>query len=122
MLSLSTDDVRSILSSPSLRLESDDKLYQLISARMEDDFSYSSLLEFVHFEFLSTATIAKFVSGDFDAFLVLNRPIWTSLCHRLVLPITPGHKEEGQRYKIVSDNAADSSDDGFLGGYGELFG
>lgn len=57
MSKLNVHELRKILSHPSLRIESEDSLYNFIRCMIEKDRSYSELLEFVVFKFLSPKCI-----------------------------------------------------------------
>jgi hypothetical protein len=87
--SLSVDQVHAILSNSCLRIRSEDELYGFIVSRLCEDFCFSSLLEFVRFEFVSVSSIEHFISSDIDSFTLLNRSVWTQICRRLILSVSP---------------------------------
>jgi hypothetical protein len=86
---LSDDILELILSHPELKLESEDSLYNLILSRIERDFSSVSLLEYVHFEFLSSTTISRFCESSQQFFSHLTISIWSRICTRLGHDIIP---------------------------------
>jgi hypothetical protein len=73
--SLSVEILHSILSNDLLQIKSEDDLYRFIIARLCEDLCYSSLLEFIRFEFLSVSSIEHFISNEIDSFILLNRSI-----------------------------------------------
>ena len=85
LCSLEIHQLRSILSHSSLRIESEDWLYNFISSLISKDKRFGELLEFVHFEFLNKDSIEHFIKSSpsfiFDNF---NLPIWNSICLRLL--------------------------------------
>jgi hypothetical protein len=67
----------------------EDSLFELICERIPLDSRFFDILQFVRFEFLSVANLAKFfdfVCDSFDCFTVLH---WTSLRSRFLLPVSP---------------------------------
>jgi hypothetical protein len=78
-----------ILSSESLKIESEDWPYKMIWELVEIDDSYFSLLEFVQFEFVSTAIAERLIESCHDFINFLNCSIWTSLGWRFIHPISP---------------------------------
>jgi hypothetical protein len=87
--SLSLDHIHSILSKDCLRIKSEDDLYGFIMSRLSEQVGFSSLLSFVRFEFLSVTSIQDFISSDFDSFTLLSRSVWTQICRRLILSVSP---------------------------------
>jgi hypothetical protein len=92
--SLSVDILHSILSNNSLQIKSEDKLYRFIIVRLCEDLRYSSLLEFIRFEFLSVSSIENFISSEIDFFILLNRSLWDRICHRLILSVSPKSRND----------------------------
>jgi hypothetical protein len=86
---LSVSLLVSILSSPSLRLVSEGNLYQFVKNQIERDESYSVLLEFVRFEYLSLDSISDFTRLISFSFPFLTPSIWRSLVPRLILSVLP---------------------------------
>jgi hypothetical protein len=73
----------------SLRIESEDSLYDLISSHFNSDSNYFHLLEFVRFEFLSVDRIAHFLSWTNDHFDQINLSLWRVVTSRLALEVLP---------------------------------
>ena len=74
-----------LLSSSSLKIEDEDSLYEYIKARTENDIRFSSLFEFVYFEYLSLDRVKDFCSFASDYFLDnINGGIWSRICGRLI--------------------------------------
>jgi hypothetical protein len=86
---LGVHNLRRVLAHPSLRIESEDSLYNFISSQIERDESFTELLEFIHFEFLSAECVDRFISSS-PSFIFdhLNLSLWNSLCRRLSLKAT----------------------------------
>jgi hypothetical protein len=86
---LSLSVLEGILRDPSLVVEDEDSVFEIVHRRASADFSYFGLLEFVRFEFLSTDCMKRafeFISSSFD---YLTFGIWSSLQTRLTLTVTP---------------------------------
>jgi hypothetical protein len=84
---LSASVLESILSDPSLVLQDEDSLFEIVHRRASEDLSYFGLLEFVRFEFLSDEAMKRafeFISSAFESFTF---GIWSSLRTRLTLPV-----------------------------------
>jgi hypothetical protein len=75
-----------IISQGSLRLDSEDSLYDFISHGIETNREMFSLLEFVRWEYCSTGVMDDFFDVLLEHFCEINASIWASLCARLVLP------------------------------------
>jgi hypothetical protein len=91
MKEMKVDILSRILSSESLKIESEDWLYNIIWELVEIDRSYFSLLEFVQFEFVSTDIAARFIQSSHDLIDFLNSSIWMSLGRRFIHPISPSN-------------------------------
>jgi hypothetical protein len=76
---LSVDLLESILSHPSLRILTENKLYEFVKSQILRDESYSVLLEFVRFEYLSLDLISDFEKLISSSFYLLTPSIWRSL-------------------------------------------
>jgi hypothetical protein len=77
-----------IIDHRSLRLESEDYLYDFIRTCVETNPELLGLLEFIKFEYCSTDTMRKIfelISEDFEA---LNSSMWAGLCTRLTLRVS----------------------------------
>jgi hypothetical protein len=86
---VSFQDISSIVSHPSLKMKSEDFLYELINSRMNEDLSFFSVFEFVRFEYLSSATISDFSRIVCEHFDLLNVSILSAICVRLNHNISP---------------------------------
>jgi hypothetical protein len=86
---LSVSLLGSILSHPSLQIVSEDNLYEFVKSLVLRDESYSILLEFVRFEYLSLDSIRDFTQLISDSFSLLTPSIWGSLIHRLNVSVSP---------------------------------
>jgi hypothetical protein len=90
--SLDYDDFVQLLGHPKIQLKSEDQLYEALFSRFGGDPEFSGLMEFVDFDFLSPECVAKFVAETQELpelSLWLNRSVWTVICRRLVLPVSP---------------------------------
>jgi hypothetical protein len=84
---LSPSVLEAILSDSALVVKDEDSVFEVVY-RASDDRSYFGLLKLVRFEFLSaecTARAFEFISSSFDS---LSLGVWSSLRHRLILPVT----------------------------------
>jgi hypothetical protein len=84
--SLPIDVLGSILSNESLKIESEDWLCNWL---LELGTGCFSLFEFVHFEFLSSSTAAKFAETCESCLSYLNLNIWKAISVRFIRPIAP---------------------------------
>jgi hypothetical protein len=75
--------ISALISHPSLKMKSEDFLYELIISRMNEDFSFFSIFEFVRFEYLSSTTTSDFSSIVCEHFELLNVSILSAICVRL---------------------------------------
>jgi hypothetical protein len=75
--------VEAILVQQNLRLASEDSLCNLLSSRFDDDERFYSLLEYVRFEYVQTATLQALSARLFDFMEHVNSGIWRRLCGRL---------------------------------------
>jgi hypothetical protein len=79
----------SVVEHASLKLSSENSLFEFISERIRSDKRFFELLQFVRFEFLSLECFTKFfdlVRDSFDCFAISH---WESLRARLLLPVSP---------------------------------
>ena len=87
---LDLDAAHFLLSSPSLRVEDEDSLYDFIRSRSNNDLRFMSLFEFVYFESLSVSQIEDFASIVSETLLEnINSVIWRQICRRLILEAEP---------------------------------
>lgn len=84
--SLSIDFLTEVLIPPSLRLQSEDHLYDFLSAHADSDVRYFDLLEHVCFEYLTPACVSRAVSFIQARLGDLTPPVWLSLSRRLLAP------------------------------------
>lgn len=101
--------LRRVLSHPSLRIESEDFLYNFIVERIREDESYAELLDCVIFKFLSYKSIKHFIDWS-QSFIFdhLNSPLWNALCERLLYtPIldTESIEQQDSRFGRVLNDA-----------------
>lgn len=82
---LDLETAQLLLSSSSLRIESEDSLYDFIKSRCERDVSFASLFEFLCFENLSLDRISHFSRFANDHLLEhMSSGIWSRICGRLL--------------------------------------
>jgi hypothetical protein len=83
------NEISAIVSHPSLKMRSEDSLYEFIISRMKEDFSFFSLFEFVRFEYLSSTAISDFSTVVCEHFDLLNVSILSAICVRLNQNVSP---------------------------------
>jgi hypothetical protein len=81
--------LESILACSSLKLNSEDQLYQLIESLISQSSEYFSLLEYVHFELLTIEAMSRAIRLIGSSLDSLNPSIWNQLCSRLFLSVEP---------------------------------
>jgi hypothetical protein len=82
--------VSGIASQPSLKLQSEESLFDFVLSRVSQDSNYFTLFEFIRFEYLSTESICQFADLISKSFDFLTPSIWEQLRNRLVLPVKLG--------------------------------
>jgi hypothetical protein len=87
--SLSLSILSEILSSNELKITSEDQLYEVVWSFVARDRSNFSLFSFVRFEYLSASIIGRFIESAPSFLDLFNSSIWSSLSHRLLLPVSP---------------------------------
>jgi hypothetical protein len=80
-----------IVSNHSLRIESEDSLYEIIHSRMESDPNSIYLLEYLRFEFVTCESMTNVILWSFDHFeqIAISLSVWEALSRRLVLRVVP---------------------------------
>jgi hypothetical protein len=86
---LGYEEFHRILRSPSLRIMSEESLYELISSRFSSDLGYFGLFEFVRFEYLPVSVINKFINLSQEHYELMTSSIWDSICIRLSHAVSP---------------------------------
>jgi hypothetical protein len=84
MMNLGYDDLYQILSRSCLKIDSEESIFEFVSELTSRDAIFFGLFEFVHFEYLSTESVSKFVELSFSFFSVMNSSIWSRICKRLI--------------------------------------
>jgi hypothetical protein len=79
LFSLSFEIISSIISKPSIQLQDEESLFELISNRYKTDSRFFSLFEFVQFECLSGQSIQSFIELMTKSFDLFTFSIWCSL-------------------------------------------
>jgi hypothetical protein len=82
---LSVARLSQILSHPSLKLKTEDSLYDFIASRLDEHPDFFDLFEFLRFEFLTNAKFSEFLRCSQSHFDRLNPSIWNRLCQRLLI-------------------------------------
>jgi hypothetical protein len=75
-----------ILGHGSLRLESEDSLYDFINKGIETDRKMFGVLEFLRLEYCSTDVMHDILDLHSEGFCEINASTWAGICARLVLP------------------------------------
>jgi hypothetical protein len=88
---LSYEELELIVNHPSLRLESEDDLCEMIFRRLEEDLRYVGLFEYVHFEYISIGALDRFCMLISEHLDWLNVPIWSNIRRRLIHGISNDH-------------------------------
>ena len=93
---LDIETLQLLLSSPSLKINDEDSLYDLVRSRSESDVRFASLFEFVQFEYLSVNRIEDFASFAQEHLLEnITSGIWTRVCGRLIQETKHGKNPRG---------------------------
>jgi hypothetical protein len=97
---LSVDLLRLILSHRSVKIPSEDWLYDFVKSQMTRDTSYSTLLELIHYEYLSLELIHDFTQLICETFEILTYPVWLSLIPRLTYCDSRSGLNAGSHHQI----------------------
>ena len=82
-----------LLSSPLLCIKDEDSLFGFIMSRCESDMSFTRLLQFVFFEYLSISSVTLFISFVNKYSLEkMNGELWKRVCARLVQTSEVAHR------------------------------
>ena len=84
---LDLETIQLLLSSPSLQLKDEDSLYDFVRSHTETDLRFTSLFEFVYFDYLSVDRIEDFVNQNSHE--NINSCIWSQICRRLAFETNP---------------------------------
>jgi hypothetical protein len=91
-MKVGTSTISAILSSSSLKVVSEDSVYEFVRDLCAIDGEMNYLFEFVLFEYLNVSSMRDFTSASSSSsmfFETLNQSIWHRLCDRLVLSVAP---------------------------------
>jgi hypothetical protein len=88
-----------ILSSPDLKIPSEDWLLDVIFQLVEESREYFALFEYVGFQWVSVSCMKQFCEIGAEFISELNSGIWRSLFSRCVLPVSPSGLNE--RVKVA---------------------
>jgi hypothetical protein len=72
-----------IFAHSAFKVSNEDFLYACISRLVKVNLDYLPLLEFVHFQYLSEASISSFVEDSCEFLNSMNLPLWRRVCCRL---------------------------------------
>ena len=87
---LDLETAQVLLSSPFLKIEDEDSLYDFVRSRSQNDCLFARLFEFVYFEYLSVGRVENLASFESENFFEnLNSGIWRQICRRLILQTKP---------------------------------
>ena len=99
--SLDLETAQLLLSRPSLQVNDEDSIYDFIVSRAEEDKSFTSLFEFVQFEYLSIDRMESFAAFVSTNLLEnISSGMWRQICGRLIY----GTKDSQNNYHNVSDD------------------
>jgi hypothetical protein len=90
-------ELESIFSHPSLQIESEDFLYEIVISRMNENPTFLSLFEYVRFEYVSTSTLSNFAGIICEHFEMLNCSILSAIFVRFLQDISPPPRKLNSR-------------------------
>jgi hypothetical protein len=109
---LTVDQLHHILGHRELTIWSEDWLCDWICDRAQADPSFWSLLQFVHFEFLSVASMTRLSSSSSEFLDSVSDAMWKRLWSRLILPVCPPTENDHRKMRkihVLQVRASDSS-------------
>jgi hypothetical protein len=86
--SLPIDILVQLLEDSRLKIESEDWLFGIIERLIEENSTFSVLLDYIDCEYLSSSSISRFIS--LISMENISSSIWSSICRRLSHSISPG--------------------------------
>jgi hypothetical protein len=102
-----------ILSSESLRIESEDSLYEFTREGIEKDCNDFEMLEFIQFEYLSCGKMSDFIEWSCESHEVFrdlfSMRIWRAICVRLGLKVSP--ESRNRRLTFPKERIVPSGDE-----------
>ena len=82
---LDLETTQILLSSSSLTIQDEDSLYDFVSSRSENDLRFTTVFEFISFDYLSVDRIENFSSFVKENFLEdTSVGLWTRICGGLI--------------------------------------
>jgi hypothetical protein len=88
-----------ILSQNSLRIVSEDALYDYISLRVPENPDYFPLLRFVRFEYLSCLSILHFRRLGREHLHLVDESVWNAFCQRAIHTFPLTSDDNGDRFR-----------------------
>jgi hypothetical protein len=98
-----------ILSHNLVIISSEDDLFSYVSSRVSSDSEYLHLLQFVHFEYLSSECVSDFLSALPDS---IDCRLWESISHRLIScrhipPVSPSGSLKAVDFPLKATRSLD---------------
>jgi hypothetical protein len=81
--------ISEIVTHRSLRVGSEDSLYDFVMNQIRKNYEFIGLLEVIRFEYLSISKFSEFFEFVSDSFDHFTCSLWQSLRSRLLLPVAP---------------------------------
>lgn len=91
---LTKDELEAIFSSPELKIESEDSLFEFIYSKGPEFFF---LFDYVEIQYLSIKNVQLLIDSINNYELSLHRPLWSSICRRLLLDPSEDNSPENPR-------------------------
>jgi hypothetical protein len=86
--------IDAVLSHWSLKIKSEDSLYDFIFSQIQTEPDFFELFAHVQFEFLSVSRVEKFCSMISESIGRMTFSIWTGLSRRIVLSVSPDYSND----------------------------
>ncbi|KAK8897570.1 hypothetical protein M9Y10_015528 [Tritrichomonas musculus] len=104
------EDLEAILSSPSLKIKSEDSLFQLIYSQGPE---YYFLFDYIEIQYLSMENVERIIQIIDNYEISLHKQLWSSICRRLLAD--PSKINEKNNPRSVEDNLNEiKCDDGII--------
>lgn len=92
---MTKDELETVLSSPELKLESEDSLFEFICSLGPE---YYFLFDYIKVPYLSIEKVRKLIEKIDNYFISLHKKLWISICDRLVLESSKINDIQNPRY------------------------
>jgi hypothetical protein len=100
--SISVEVAVCLLSDRRLKIESEDWLLQFVADLISGDSKFRVLLDYIECQYLSVESMSRFAGLVWSSGEAMNSCLWSSLCRRLFLSVSPAVANPRIQKRIIS--------------------